>query len=217
MVCGVILCSVALAMSSRSSVRKDRRPRTASPRCSGHSGPVPSSTCPARSAATSASCSAPVSSVGGSAPARIAACATMSKASDDTVRARGPLTASPMRRPSRSRSRVALALSNVRASTDSGANPQRCTRSASNSTRVVVLPVPGAPTTSADACASMASTARCEASRSPEVSMRAVVSCITLFTLGPSTDNEGTPPRAPSPSRSAVSELSGTVRAATVM
>ena len=100
----------------------------------------------------SASCSPPVTRRGAGAPAARAASPTSSNASELTVRAIGPVVghcraAGRSRRGGGSRSPG----SGVSTSTSSGDQPRPSTRSATSSTIVVVLPVPGAPSTAADA------------------------------------------------------------------
>ena len=90
---------------------------------------------------------------------------TISNASELTVRAIGPVVGTARRSAIASRSRVAVARMGVRASTSDGCHPRLSTRSATSSTGVVVLPVPGAPSTAADAASGRSTTARWVGSR----------------------------------------------------
>ena len=111
------------------------------------------------------SCSAPVSRVGAPSPAAAAASRMTSKAKELAVRAIGPSVGASMRAARRSRSAVALCRVAENTTICSGDHPRACTRCATSSTRVAVLPEPGAPTTTALMSSARSTTARCESSR----------------------------------------------------
>ena len=161
--------SVARARVSRSSVRNRRVRSTSAVRSGGQAGPRPVSRWPSMRPAMSASCSPPVMRRGAGCPAACAASATSSKAKEFTVLAIGPAVGLPIRWAIRSRSAVAVARELVSTSTFSGAQPRPSTRSATSSTIVVVLPVPGAPSTAADTPSASSTTARWDGSSSTGV------------------------------------------------
>ncbi len=132
---GVTPNSVARIMKSRSSVRNPRRRRTSGPSSSGHAAPMPSSRSPSSRLAMSTSWSPPVTRRGASLPAARTAPPTISNASELTVRASGPLVATPTTQgASRSRRRVADARVGVSTTSSSGDQPRSSTRSATSST-----------------------------------------------------------------------------------
>nr|RZI35162.1 hypothetical protein BJQ95_02503 [Cryobacterium sp. SO1] len=165
---GVTPYSTARIIRSRSSVRNPRRPRTSASSGLGQAGPVPEAMSPARISAMIWSCSPPVSRVGLVWPTATSASRTIWKATEFIVRASGPLVGARRRRASLSRSAVAPVRVGTSTSTSLGEKPWARTRSATNSTRVCVLPEPGAPITAAERPTGRARTACWAASRPAE-------------------------------------------------